>query len=98
MTYVSKHSRDNCSGKATFGLRLRLLGCNFTEHLKCNFENTKRFNLSLPIIAKEVTYVSKHSRDNCLGKATFGLRLRLLGCNFTEHLKCNFENTKRTMR
>ena len=47
-------------------------------------------------IALGMTSESKHSHDSCWQK-TFVLRVRLLGCSFTQHFESNFEKTKRTV-
>ena len=51
----------------------------------------------MPKIALGVTSESKHSHNSDLWKATFVLRVRLLGCSFTGHFESNFEKAKRTV-
>ena len=58
----------------------------------------QRFNSPLPKIALDFASESKHSHVSCSRKATFVFRVRLLECNFTEHLESNCEKTKCTVR
>ena len=45
----------------------------------------------MPKITWDVASESKCSHNTCSRKATFILRVRKLGCNFTEHFESNFE-------